>query len=163
VQASTTSATTAQVKNVWLSPAEGFPLAKKLNKPVMVDFYTDWCGWCHVLEEKTFKDPTVSKLLKDNFVLVKANAEDSGDGTKLASMLRVNGFPTTWFFQPSGDPIGYISGFKPPEVFKLVIGELLAGKFTARANAQVMPAGTEVTTPATLVSPPAPPAPPRAP
>lgn len=45
------------------------------EKRVMIDMYTDWCGWCKVMDKKTFTDPEVVAYLKENFVLVKFNAE----------------------------------------------------------------------------------------
>ncbi len=45
------------------------------GKKVLVDMYTSWCGWCKVMDKKTFTDPKVVEYLNDNFVLVKFNAE----------------------------------------------------------------------------------------
>jgi len=45
------------------------------DKKVLVDMYTSWCGWCKVMDNKTFTDPEVVKYLNENFVLVKFNAE----------------------------------------------------------------------------------------
>ena len=39
------------------------------------DIYTVWCGWCKVMDKKTFTDPEVAKLLNDNFANVKFDAE----------------------------------------------------------------------------------------
>ncbi len=45
------------------------------GKKVLVDMYTSWCGWCKVMDKKTFTDPAVVEYLNENFVLVKFNAE----------------------------------------------------------------------------------------
>ena len=45
------------------------------DKKVLVDLYTDWCGWCKVMDKKTFTDPEIVQYLNDNFVLIKFNAE----------------------------------------------------------------------------------------
>jgi thioredoxin-related protein len=45
------------------------------DKKVMIDMYTSWCGWCKVMDKKTFTDPAVVDYLNDNFVMVKFNAE----------------------------------------------------------------------------------------
>ncbi|MDA8693327.1 thioredoxin fold domain-containing protein [Saprospiraceae bacterium] len=47
----------------------------KDNKKYFVDVYTDWCGWCKVMDKKTFTDTKVQEYLNDNFHLVKFNAE----------------------------------------------------------------------------------------
>jgi len=45
------------------------------DKKVLVDMYTDWCGWCKKMDKNTFTDPAVVEYLNQNFVLVKFNAE----------------------------------------------------------------------------------------
>ena len=45
---------------------------KAQHKPLMLDFWADWCGWCHRLDETTYVDPEVVRLSK-GFVPVKVN------------------------------------------------------------------------------------------
>ena len=45
------------------------------EKKVMIDMYTSWCGWCKVMDKKTFTDPQVVDYLNEHFVLIKFNAE----------------------------------------------------------------------------------------
>ena len=45
------------------------------KKKYIVDMYTDWCGWCKVMDNKTFTDPNVQDYIEDRFHLVKFNAE----------------------------------------------------------------------------------------
>jgi len=71
--------------------------AKKAHKPVMVDFYTDWCGWCKKLDADTYTDKRVIKLA-DQFVAVKVNAEKEGEA--VAKRYGITGFPTILFLDP---------------------------------------------------------------
>lgn len=59
----------------WYSFEEGMKLAKKKHKYVIVDIYTDWCGWCKRMDNETFRNPEVVKSLNENFIAIKLNAE----------------------------------------------------------------------------------------
>ena len=58
----------ALLENEWLSFTEGIELAEQEKKPVVIDFYTSWCRWCKVMDEKTFSDPEVQSYLAEYFV-----------------------------------------------------------------------------------------------
>lgn len=45
------------------------------KKKYLVDVYTEWCGWCKVMDKKTFTDPAIQNYLKKNFHIVKFDAE----------------------------------------------------------------------------------------
>ena len=49
--------------------------ASKDHKVIMVDLYTDWCGWCKVMDRETFTDEKVAEYLTKNFYCVKLDAE----------------------------------------------------------------------------------------
>ena len=60
---------------VWHSLEDAVMLNKKNPKPILIDIYTDWCKWCHVMDEKTYQNPEVVRYVNDNFYAVKLNAE----------------------------------------------------------------------------------------
>ena len=59
----------------WLSLEEALAANQKNQKKFLVDVYTDWCGWCKVMDKKTFTDPVVIQYVNTHFHPVKFNAE----------------------------------------------------------------------------------------
>ena len=59
----------------WMSITEAEQLNKANPKKIIVDVYTDWCGWCKRLDATTYKDAGIVKYVNDNFYAVKLNAE----------------------------------------------------------------------------------------
>ena len=81
---------------------------------VALDFYTDWCGWCRVLEQAVYPDPAVRREL-DRTVFLRLDAE--GEGADEARRYRVDGFPTIVFVDAGGHEVGRIRGFYPAPQF----------------------------------------------
>jgi thioredoxin-related protein len=59
----------------WLSWEQAVELNKTKPKKFLVDVYTDWCGWCKVMDKSTFPNDTIAKYLNKYFYCVKLNAE----------------------------------------------------------------------------------------
>lgn len=59
----------------WMSIDEVQVAMKKAPKRVFMDVYTGWCGWCKVMDKKTFTNPEVIKYMNKNFYAVKFDAE----------------------------------------------------------------------------------------
>jgi thiol:disulfide interchange protein len=92
------------------------------NKVVMVDFYTDWCKWCDVMDQKTFSDAAVLAELR-RVIPVKLDAER--EGRDAARRYRVQGFPTILFLDAEGREVGRIPGFVPAEPFLEEFGDIV--------------------------------------
>ncbi|MBI1287363.1 MAG: DUF255 domain-containing protein [Flavobacteriales bacterium] len=90
---------------------EAFDEAKKQNKYLFIDCYTDWCGWCKVADEKTFPTDVVANVLNQNFISVKVDME-RGDGVVLGAKYRVLGYPSYLMFTPDGKLAGKMFGYK---------------------------------------------------
>jgi len=63
----------------WLTFAEAVEKSKTVKKKIFIDLYTEWCGWCKVMDKNTFTDPEVAKLLNEKYYPVKFDAEQTGD------------------------------------------------------------------------------------
>jgi thioredoxin-related protein len=88
--------------------------AKKQHRLVMVDMYTDWCTWCKRLDQDTFTDPKVVKLVSA-MVPVKLDAEKGGK--RLAEKHGVTGFPTVLFLDGDGGLEATVEGYKTADQF----------------------------------------------
>jgi thioredoxin-related protein len=59
----------------WYSIQEAENLIKTSPRPMIVDTFTDWCGWCKKLDSDTFTNPVIAEILNSKFYPVKFNAE----------------------------------------------------------------------------------------
>ena len=89
--------------------------ARSEGKPVLINFYADWCVWCKRLESTTLRDAKVASVLQDRVVPLSLNVE--GSGRELSNEYRVDGLPTILVLDAGGREIGRIPGYMPPESF----------------------------------------------
>lgn len=61
----------------WISLDEVQQRMKTAPRKVYIDVYTPWCGWCKVMDQKTFTNPNVIKYINEHFYAVKFNAEQT--------------------------------------------------------------------------------------
>lgn len=78
----------------WMTFEEAVEKSKTEKRKIFIDVYTDWCGWCKVMDRETFADPVIAKLLNEKFYPVKFNAEQTAD---------VEFRGTTYKFIPQGN------------------------------------------------------------
>ncbi len=127
----------------WITFEEAVEKSKVTKRPIFIDVYTDWCGWCKVMDKNTFSDPAVAKLLNENFYPVKFNAEqreeivfdnhtfkyvENGRYHQLAAALLNNklSYPTVVFLDEDFKMIQPLPGYKKaPEFYPIAqfIGE----------------------------------------
>lgn len=77
----------------WMTFEEAVAKQKIEKRKLFIDVYTDWCGWCKVMDKNTFSDPEVARILNEEFYPVKFDAEQRED-------VVYNG--ATFKFVPSG-------------------------------------------------------------
>jgi thioredoxin-related protein len=63
----------------WYTIEEALELNKKEPRKLIVDVYTDWCGWCKVMEKNTYNNEIIAEYINKNFYNVKLNAEQKED------------------------------------------------------------------------------------
>ncbi|MEW6676766.1 MAG: protein-disulfide reductase DsbD [Pseudomonadota bacterium] len=113
-QAATAKLDFKKVKNV----AELEAAVAAAGKPVMLDFYADWCVSCKEMERFTFSDPKVHERLKD-VVLLKADVTgNTADDKALLARFKLFGPPGIIFFDASGKEVAYrVVGYEKTEQF----------------------------------------------
>ncbi|MBF9001849.1 protein-disulfide reductase DsbD [Vibrio nitrifigilis] len=93
--------------------------AKAQGKPVMFDFYADWCVACKEFEKYTFSDPQVRQHLSQ-FMLLQADVtKNQPQDIKLLKHLKVLGLPTIDFWDTEGNhrTQARVSGFLSADDF----------------------------------------------
>ena len=68
-----------RAKIEWLTWEQAMEKMEKEPRKVMVDVYTDWCGWCKRMDATTFQHPEIVQYVNDNFYAVKLDAEQKAD------------------------------------------------------------------------------------
>ena len=63
----------------WLSWEEAMERQQTEPRKVLIDVYTDWCGWCKQMDKKVFVKEAVTDHIRENFYAVKLNAEQRED------------------------------------------------------------------------------------
>ena len=61
----------------WLTLEEAFARNQKAPRKILIDVYTGWCGWCKVMDKKTFTNPEVVKYVNETYYPVKLDAEST--------------------------------------------------------------------------------------
>jgi thioredoxin-related protein len=121
--------------------------AKSEDKRVIVDVYTDWCGWCKKMDAEAYSNKEIKKIVEDNFIFVKLNAEGTSKikyngkdytETELATYFEVTGYPTTIFLEPDGKLIEFkydsmtmksVPGYFKTDEFKKILNYFKDGKY----------------------------------
>ena len=123
----------------WITIQEAAKLSEKKPRKIIMDVYTDWCGWCKKMDASTFQHPAVAKYISENFYAVKLNGESKdvinfkGKDYKFvqSGMRGYNelaafflngqlGYPSIVFLDEKLDLIQTLPGYKDAKTFDLI-------------------------------------------
>ena len=91
----------AETKVSWLEwSKEAFLRAEELDKPILLDISAVWCHWCHVMDETTYSNSEVARLIDEKFIPIHVDRDQRPDIDKRYNM---GGWPTTVFLSAAGD------------------------------------------------------------
>jgi thioredoxin-related protein len=124
----------------WITWAEAEALSATEKRKIMVDLYTDWCGWCKKMDAATFQQSYISEYVNDHFYAIKFNAEMKEDLVfrgktysfvangrrgyhELAAQITNGrlGYPTVVFLDEEMEVIQALPGYKEPGEFEKII------------------------------------------
>lgn len=100
---------------------DAFAKARKENKPLLIDFYAEWCVPCQRMEKETFTDANVKEALQ-NVILLKV---DTDKEPQLAEKFEVVGLPDFRLIMPDGKDFRRLRGFQAAEKFTKDLEEVI--------------------------------------
>ena len=87
-----------------------FDVSQELDKLIVISIGYSSCHWCHVMEEETFTNDSIAKVMNDNFINIKVDREENPDVdqaymTASQLMTGMGGWPLNVITLPDGSPI----------------------------------------------------------
>lgn len=125
----------------WYTIQEAEKLSKQSFRPLFIDTFTDWCGWCKKMDQETFTNSVIADILNTHFYPVKFDAEGkesisflgqtfindgkAGKAHQLAVAL-LNGqlsYPTVVFVTKQDDKfqVSPVPGFRQPKEMEMLL------------------------------------------
>lgn len=131
----------AQAPVKWYSFEEAIELQKVEQRKIVIDVYTEWCGWCKRMDKSTFQKTHIANYLNENYYPVKLDAEQKEDinfaGQKFSFIDKGKGrsyhefalavtkgqlsYPTLVFIDESMNIIQSIPGFRTAQEFEIIM------------------------------------------
>jgi thioredoxin-related protein len=136
----------------WYTIEEAEKLNKQEPRKIMIDVYTDWCGWCKKMDKETFNHPVIADYINRYYYPVKLNAESKEDITfngntykyvaqgargyhELAAGL-LNGrmsFPSVAYMNEKMELLGAVPGFYTPDRIEPLLNYIAEDKYISQS------------------------------
>ncbi|MCF6296757.1 MAG: DUF255 domain-containing protein [Flavobacteriaceae bacterium] len=132
----------------WLNFEEAVEKSKENPKPIFIDVYTDWCGWCKKMDKATFSEAKIAQILQADFYPVKFNAEQQESinfnnyefkfiengrrGYNELAVALLDGklsYPSVVFFNEKMERITVLAGYRGPDDFYPILQYIGSGAY----------------------------------
>ncbi|HET9315696.1 MAG TPA: DUF255 domain-containing protein, partial [Vicinamibacteria bacterium] len=102
---------------------QAFARARAEKRLVLLDVGAEWCHWCHVMDDTTYREPAVLRLLRERYVPVRVDADAQPD---LANRYEDYGWPATVVLDADGRELVKFRGYIAPERMRSMLEGVLA-------------------------------------
>jgi thioredoxin-related protein len=142
----------------WMSFNQAHELNQKAPRKIIIDVYTGWCGWCKVMDQRTFTQPAIIDYVNEHFYAVKLDAEQDAAITVGGQTFRKQGnthelainllqgkmsYPSTVFLDEKMAMIQPIAGYLEPRTFHQIV-TYFGGNYQTKENFEAFKTGTYV-------------------
>jgi len=141
----------------WYTIEEAVALNKKEPRKILVDVYTDWCGWCKKMDKETWENPVIAKYLNKNFYPVKFNAESTkpiefeghtfvnkGEGTRSSHQFAVAllqgkmSYPSIAYMNEDLQLLAAVPGYRTAEQIEPLLHFIVEDKYKTESMDEYM-------------------------
>ncbi|HKC91314.1 MAG TPA: DUF255 domain-containing protein [Candidatus Limnocylindria bacterium] len=99
---------------------KAFQEAQMADKPVLLAISAVWCHWCHVMDETSYSDAEVIRMINDRYVPIRVDNDERPDVNRRYNM---GGWPTTAFLTPDGE-IVHGGTYVPPDAMRSYLAQV---------------------------------------
>jgi uncharacterized protein YyaL (SSP411 family) len=107
-----------------------FAEAQTQDKPILLDIGAVWCHWCHVMDETSYSDSEIIRLINERFISIRVENDQRPDVNRRYNL---GGWPTTAFLTPDGE-IMTGGTYIPPSQFRSYLTQISDAYKNSRAD-----------------------------